>query len=85
MPATEWTTIIASICPCGHGHRFADFCTSETCDCGGYRPSGVDLVFFPGAQDWGLRKNGRIVVIPKDRPGRTSRQARVAAIRAATV
>lgn len=80
---TDWKTTITSVCPCGHGHRFADNCTVEACDCGGYRPSGIDLIFSPSAQVWGLRKGSEVTVLPLDRPRRTSRQARVAAIRSA--
>jgi hypothetical protein len=82
---TDWNAIIASVCPCGHGHRFVNHCTVEACDCGGYRPSAIDLVFSPSAQVWGLRKGNKVTVLPKDRPGRTSRQARVTAIRSAAV
>jgi hypothetical protein len=77
----DWKTVIASVCPCGHGHRFADYCTDEACDCSGYRPSCIDLVFSPSARVWGLRKATEVTVLPLDRPRRTSRQARVAAIR----
>ncbi|MFG2412260.1 hypothetical protein [Streptomyces goshikiensis] len=79
----DWKTTIVSVCPCGHGHAFVDHCTVEDCDCAGYRPSAIDLVFSPDAQVWGLRKANEITVLPLDRPGRTSRQARVAAIRSA--
>ena len=79
----DWKTAIASVCPCGHGHKFVDHCTVEDCDCVGYRPSGIDLVFSPGAQLWGLRKGDEVTTLPLDRPRRTSRQARVAAIRSA--
>lgn len=81
---TDWKIIIASACPCGHGHGFVDHCTVEDCDCAGYRPSAIDLVFSPSAQVWGLRKGSKVTVLPKDRPRRTSRKARVAAIRSAT-
>ena len=80
---TDWKTVIASVCTCGHGHGFAACCTDEACDCGGYRPSRIDLVFSPGAQVWGLRKGNEVTVLPLDRLRRTSRQARVAAIRSA--
>lgn len=81
---TDWRTTIANVCPCGHGHKFADYCTDETCDCSGYRPSRIDLVFSPSVQVWGLRDSDKVTTLPLDRPGRTSREARVAAIRAAT-
>jgi hypothetical protein len=81
---TDWTTTIANVCPCGHGHKFADHCTVETCGCTGYRASGVDLVFSPAAQLWGLRIAGEVTALPNDRCRRTSREARVAAIRTAT-
>jgi hypothetical protein len=82
-PKADWNTTIANVCPCGHGHEGVDHCTVEDCDCVGYRPSAIDLVFSPSAQLWGLRKADEITVLPLDRPRRTSRQARVAAIRSA--
>lgn len=78
----DWVTAIADACPCGHGHNRVQ-CTVEACDCSGYRASGVDLVFSVSAKTWGLRAGGKVAILPKGRNGRTSRQVRVDAIRAA--
>ncbi|MFD7705665.1 hypothetical protein [Streptomyces sp. NPDC059786] len=80
---TDWRTVIAAVCRCGHGHQITQ-CAGEDCDCSGCTGSNVDLLFSPTAQTWGLRAGGDITVLPKDRGRRTSRQLRVAAIRAAT-
>lgn len=70
-----------NVCTCGHGHKVTE-CMAE-CDCNGYRPSGLDIVFAPGAKVWGVRNRAtrETEFLPRVSSRRASRAARVAAVR----